>query len=725
MHPNGTIVLKVACLLALPACLRGHGPCRGAETTSPPRFSARVEVARTRERSLDVEAEIRGAKELFLVVSGAHWGWADWAEPRLVGPAGELRLTDLTWKFASVGYGQARVNANVRGDPLRINGAPVSYGIGVHDPSLIIYDLPPGYTHFRARGGLDDGGSGPVTFLVYADSPFFDPANPQLWQRDCRRELAEDPPAFVEFTGGDRMPGAVIAAGVADRGTLPGAVPILIVQPSANVNRPDDSQRDAVRVITRFVQRVVWVPPAEDAAACGPGWARLRNGTRLRVRTARFDGQVVKLLTPEGLQEAALAEMAEIHLPQRDLWDAYCEELAVLSPELTSPLVRCETDRGLVVTASLDRLRYLPPLHHDAEPLRWHLGLQPAWSLDMLWLGENSLVARSQFPPQRVPLSARFSTPSADGEEPHETCWRPRTNHSVRGFPLASGGRTFSWGYGVHATSRLTFPLPPLAEAFRTRVGLDHSVGDRGCARARILLDGPESRRLWESPLLIGSAQIHDSGRLPIPDDSGEQRYLVLQADAAHDERPAGADPFAIRDMIDWVDPQVELHGGNLRKATAQRITRWIPDWQGWQLGGGENHPPRLINRWETSETGPSGFRLAISSGDRPLTLTRHLNLNGRNRRLRIVVARPPGRDVGSAELEVRIDGRSRHRGEVPLRRDESGLPDAMLVPIPVAKSTDVTIEIIQRPSDAQTLVEWHALEILDDLSSSAALLLR
>jgi hypothetical protein len=569
------------------------GPQSGsAQTTSPPRFSARSEVTRMRERAMQIEAEIAGAKQLFLVVLGAHWGWANWAEPRLVGPDGELRLTELSWRFASAGYGQPRVNANVRGDPLRINGAPVSYGIGVHDPSLIIYDLPPGYTHFRARGGLDDAGAGPVTFQVYADNPFFDPTTPRLWQRDTRRQGPEEPQARVEFVGGNRLPGRVVGAGTSDAFAMPAAAPTLVVKPLMDLNPPNQNERDTIHVLQRFVQRIVWEPLPQGVPACQPGWARFRDGSRTPFRSVRFDDSAIKLLTPDGLREAGWAELAEIHLPERDPWEAYYEELAVLSPGLTDPLVHLETDIGMVVTASLERSHCLPPWHHDAEPQIWYLGIQPAWSADVLWLSETSLMARRQFAPERVPLSFRnvaASAPSGEavkrlGQAPFFNGlgvssgqgWSPRTNRNVQGQPLVSGGQMHSWGFGVHAPNRLVFGLPGLADAFRTQVGLDHLAAGGGCALARVLLDGGSPRTLWQSPLMIGSAQVFDSGRLPLSTDSSEAMRLVLEADEAHDGRPAGADPFTIRDVVDWLDPELELNRERLRIESDRWLDRWI-----------------------------------------------------------------------------------------------------------------------------------------------------
>ena len=66
--------------------------------------------------AVNIDVDLKGAKELWLVVTDAGDGfgcdWADWAEPRLVGPSGETKLTALKWKEAASGFGEVRVDAN-------------------------------------------------------------------------------------------------------------------------------------------------------------------------------------------------------------------------------------------------------------------------------------------------------------------------------------------------------------------------------------------------------------------------------------------------------------------------------------------------------------------------------------------------------------------------------------------------------------------------------------
>jgi len=151
-----------------------------AQQKSKAAFESKVISRETKGHAVDVEVNLDGAQGLWLVALDAGDGfgcdWADWAEPRLVGPKGELKLTDLKWASASTGFGQVRVNQNCSGSELKIGGQPVSYGIGTHANSIIEFAIPEGYTTFKARAGIDDGGANQgcgstVQFAVYTQKP--------------------------------------------------------------------------------------------------------------------------------------------------------------------------------------------------------------------------------------------------------------------------------------------------------------------------------------------------------------------------------------------------------------------------------------------------------------------------------------------------------------------------------------------------------------------------
>ncbi len=174
---------------------------------------ASQEISRgTPGHAVDIDVDIHGAKQLFLVVTEAGDGiaadWSDWCEPRLVGPGGELKLTELKWKPAVSGWGNVNVNRRCDGGPLKVNGKPVEYGIGTHANSLIAFDLPEGYERFKARGALDEGGTSQqhgstVTFAVYTRDPGLLITRPQQpGGADARSHDAQDAVAGLDVADG-------------------------------------------------------------------------------------------------------------------------------------------------------------------------------------------------------------------------------------------------------------------------------------------------------------------------------------------------------------------------------------------------------------------------------------------------------------------------------------------------------------------------------------------
>ncbi|UUO06385.1 DUF1080 domain-containing protein [Blastopirellula sp. J2-11] len=152
------------------------------ETADKAKYQSKVVTTRTPGHSVNIDVDITGAKQLYLVVTdggdGFSCDWADWVEPRLIGPAGEKKLTELEWKSATSQWRSVNRNRNVDGSPMRVNGQPVENGIGTHANSIIAYDLPEGYTRFQAKGALDNGGSdqqggkvSSVSFSVYTTKP--------------------------------------------------------------------------------------------------------------------------------------------------------------------------------------------------------------------------------------------------------------------------------------------------------------------------------------------------------------------------------------------------------------------------------------------------------------------------------------------------------------------------------------------------------------------------
>jgi len=120
---------------------------------------------------------------LYLIVNDGGDGFscdhADWINPTLYNNNGDsLKLTSLNWEFATTGWGTIAKNKSISGGTLNVNGKIFANGIGVHAKSIIFFQIPAGYTRFKAFAGLDLGGTSQtggatVEFSVASQDPTF------------------------------------------------------------------------------------------------------------------------------------------------------------------------------------------------------------------------------------------------------------------------------------------------------------------------------------------------------------------------------------------------------------------------------------------------------------------------------------------------------------------------------------------------------------------------
>lgn len=106
----------------------------------------------------------QGSTQLFLIANDGGDGYtndhADWINPTLYKDNGDsLKLTDLTWEYATTGWGSVTKNKSISGGTLNVKGAAFVNGIGTHAKSAIFFSIPTGYTRFKAFAGLDKGGT--------------------------------------------------------------------------------------------------------------------------------------------------------------------------------------------------------------------------------------------------------------------------------------------------------------------------------------------------------------------------------------------------------------------------------------------------------------------------------------------------------------------------------------------------------------------------------------
>jgi hypothetical protein len=142
-------------------------------------------ISRQGQKSCTLEADITDAAKLKIVVSnygdGFSYDRADLINPVLIDKDGnETSLTTLTYSSYTSDWGTMRINRNVEGGTLRVDGKSYNTGIGMNAACTLTYDLPDShnFTRFKALCGYDSSCDNDNTsttgttmeFLIYADA---------------------------------------------------------------------------------------------------------------------------------------------------------------------------------------------------------------------------------------------------------------------------------------------------------------------------------------------------------------------------------------------------------------------------------------------------------------------------------------------------------------------------------------------------------------------------
>jgi len=548
-----------------------------------------------------------------------------------------------------------------------------------------------------------------------AGQSLIDGGNPMRWMMDRSLGPAEMPNAYIELFSGDRIPGhpdAYVAEGVEYQADVPEH---FLITPSFPFRQSSNSRyRSDIRVRRDFVRKIVWeqIPALIDRHV--PATVFLKNGREITFRAIRFSEGGIHLLVEHERMSIGFHEIAELHLEVESVWEAHLRELAILfpggkiEPADQQRLVQWETSDGLVATTSVQRI--------DADSRgdnnnsdRWVHGIQPAWSLDPIWVECRSTWMRRSWAFDEMPLFRLPHAESREGAMFSRNGFSARVNRGILAGTAKSGDRSSGWSFGVMAPSRLSFDLPPLATAFHTHVGIDQAAHDRGCIRGRVFVSW-ESSPKFQSDVLAGAEKMADAGTVrwdSLPSDA----QLILEVDMAHKDRPEGADPFDIRDMTNWIEPRIELDGEKLRKAIDERTPQTILAWNGWDVASDLDKLRFQTSRRrvEYSYEAPS-WRTTVVAQDEPLRLKSTRKIAPETAYLEINAAKFEGGD--KPEIEVRIN-------DIPVlseklqnvsTHDHVNTPAPFLVDVTPFAGHEVTLEILQTPGPEKNTVDWRGI---------------
>lgn len=412
-------------------------------------------------------------------------------------------------------------------------------------------------THWNSR----------FTAAEVAGVPIFRTVSPVRWVRLNGVGEQIRPKSFVELVGGDVLPGKVVAY-LADRSSGVQRVEQLVVEPAVAIHAPGRAAGQSVHIVLNHVRRIV----RDDRRRRFVGkMAFLTNGTSHAYDSIRYAEEGVELLSDGEIEKLAWDELAELQLEAHREWPLHVETLARLNPRLDSPLVTAESLSGVRATGTVAMTRAEALALPDRTAGVYH-AIQPAWSASPIWLPQNEVRLYQFFQANELPLS-RLS-PVAVRQRGYVASGAPwQRDANVAGGRLNSGGYEFAWGLGTQAYCELHFALPAPTVGFQSWIGLDRSVGGGGCAQAKVAVGPTNQRMLFASNILVGSDEVHDTGALRIePPTEGDsaQRRLVLITDPVIEDRPARADPFEIRDLLNWLEPMLLLDGLRLQQELAE-----------------------------------------------------------------------------------------------------------------------------------------------------------
>ena len=512
------------------------------------------------------------------------------------------------------------------------------------------------------------------------------------------------PAAFVEMRDGDRIAGNTIRYVGESPHLRSSAPPHLLIEPvGLSVVSDEESgppQAFRARVLTRWIRRVVWQRSATSRYR--PSTVLLRGGARVEFRSMRWGESGISVLVENSPRDIDFQDIAELHLPDVDPWVAYYEQLASLGLQPSDKLLRLDIADGSSVTVV--QSRFLAFFNFAAaEPKDWIHAFQPAWSLDTLSTKRGRIQMRSLLPATRVPLTVPTEKRSST-----DTSLRWRVNRNVRGGVLASANRAFRWGIGVHADRVLQFPVPHTAHAIELSLGLDRAAGTRGCARATVQLrQGGRVTPLFKSPLLIGSDKLYPTGGLELPERHAEA-MVELVADSAHAERTLGADPFNIRDFVNWIEPHWQLDKSRLATSLAEQVPKLVAAQADWTLHEDTINKTCFRDRWHAAGKGRGKFQSNLVIRESPATLERTIAAGHNARQLVLYVCRTND-NSDMRRFDVRIDGKSVGIYNVPVRtHPQDPLPVIVPLSVPGSRKFTLTINHLDKMNGGE--IHWRGI---------------
>jgi hypothetical protein len=550
---------------------------------------------------------------------------------------------------------------------------------------------------------------------------------PLRFLRDTQATVAWQPP-YLLLANGDCLPGSISRLSPAD------GRPRTVLRVNVQLEELLPLTGTEIAVRTDRIARIIGSSEAARRAAPPPGTVELVDGRRLLARSIKWREYGLALLTAEGVVEAAYSEIADAVLPDIDRAAALVDDSRWAGGTAAQRSTRYQLAGGGTITAariSREQERVRRRGRQAALDLVTYHYVQPAWSDHPLAIPESQIAWCSYRPAGEIPLALAG---------PELVAWRP-----LVGVGAASDGSLVphrelaataslddDLALRTRSYSEVAIDLPDGASTFETALGFERAVAAGGCVRCRVLAirsaadpannDPPaEPEVLWDSGVIQGSDGLRSTGLLPV---AGVRR-LVLVTDPAHDDRPAGADPFDIRDDVVWLAPRVILARESDPAADPHQRVETLDGLADWELVGDGWWRARSAARWNGTQS--AWQPLLVLAGPAEYRLRRTLSVSRATDVLELQTICPAQLEDHSFELRVagqplgwfassdRAQLRSwveRYAGQRPrIGQGESLLNDRLSYwwDLSPWRGQEVTLELTIRSPQAQNAIVWHS----------------
>jgi len=546
---------------------------------------------------------------------------------------------------------------------------------------------------------------------------------PMRWMMDRTLSPSEVPASYVELVTGDRLPGMVIGYRASSY-QLSTAIPEHFeVLPSVSLIRSSDrSHSSEVRVKRSYIRKIVWNARPSLIDRYVPSTIFLTNGREITFRAVRFSQGAVQVLSERERMDFSFGEIAELHLERSMFWKVCLDELATLFPngkrqsDHLRRLVQWETNDGLIATTSVSRINAESRGDNNNSD-RWLHGIQPAWSLDELWIECADTWMRRSWAFDEIPLFRIPYQENRDGAMFSRKGYAARINRAVLGSRSQIDGAAVGWSFGVMAPSRLVFELPEISTGVDLGLGLDDSARRGGSVQGRVSASWQGSP-LAETEILVGSGQSSKIGPYTWKSDQ-KDATLTLEVDPLLNDAPEGADPYDIRDMANWMEPILRLDRKKLELEIREHTKQMILAWENWQLATDLDSIEFMDARRKVSyrDENPT-WRTMMVAKEPPFKLQRKLSVDPSQQVLEIHTAKISG-PSNQPKLSVFANGILQRESFVyPINTyDRVHSSPPLLVDLQPFLGSEVDLEIVAEKSSTEFPIDWRGIEFRNQSS--------